>query len=96
MDAPRHPRRGASLGTVSSYSADPISRSADGATQKAGLKGGDLIVQIGTTEIGSGSDLMYVLGAAKPGEKTTSSKTVKVDAIFGALRSRQKTSSVEE
>ncbi|HVK86379.1 MAG TPA: M20/M25/M40 family metallo-hydrolase [Kofleriaceae bacterium] len=94
-------RRGASLGTVPSYSEDPNQPKGvllsdvvpDGAAQKAGLKGGDLIIQIGTTEIGSVSDLMYVLGAAKPGEKTTityvrGGKTYKVDATFGAPRSR--------
>ncbi|MDX2091120.1 MAG: M20/M25/M40 family metallo-hydrolase [Kofleriaceae bacterium] len=94
-------RRGASLGTVPSYSEDPNQPKGvllsdvvpDGAAQKAGLKGGDLIIQIGTTEIGSVSDLMYVLSAAKPGEKTTityvrDGKTRKVDATFGAPRSR--------
>jgi Tol biopolymer transport system component len=94
-------RRGASLGTVPSYNEDPNQPKGvllsdvvpDGAAQKAGLKGGDLIIQIGTTEIGSVSDLMYVLGAAKPGEKTTityvrGGKTFKVDATFGAPRSR--------
>ena len=72
-------RRGASLGTVPSYSEDPNQPKGvllsdvvpEGAAAKAGLKGGDLVTQIGTTEIASVSDLMYVLGAAKPGEKTT-------------------------
>ena len=65
----------------------------DGAAQKAGLKGGDRIIGVGTTEIGSVSDLMYVLIAAKPGEKTTityvrDGKTFKVEATFGAPRHR--------
>ena len=94
-------RRGASLGTVPSYSEDPNQPKGvllsdvvpEGPAAKAGLKGGDLILQIGTTEIASVSDLMYVLGAAKPGEKTTvtfvrNGKTEKVDATFGAPRSR--------
>ena len=93
-------RRGASLGTVPSYSEDPNQPKGvllsdvtpDGAAAKAGLKGGDLIVAIGTQEIGSVSDLMYVLQANKPGQKTTityvrSGKTVKVDAVFGTPRS---------
>ncbi len=66
----------------------------DGAAAKAGLKGGDLVTAIGTTEIGSVSDLMYVLTAAKPGEKTTitfvrDGKTHKVDAVFGQPRARK-------
>ena len=94
-------RRGASLGTVPSYSEDPNQPKGvllsdvvpDGAAAKAGLKGGDLIIAVGTTEIGSVSDLMYVLGSAKPGDKTTityvrGGKTVKVDATFGTPRSR--------
>lgn len=94
-------RRGASLGTVPSYSEDPnqpkgvllTDVTPGGAAQAAGLKGGDLIIAIGTTEIGNVNDLMYVLQAAKPGEKTTitfvrGGKTSKVDAVFGAPRSR--------
>ncbi len=94
-------RRGASLGTVPSYSEDPNQPKGvllsdvvpDGPAAKAGLKGGDLILQIGTTEIASVSDLMYVLGAAKPGEKTTvtfvrNGKQDKVDATYGTPRSR--------
>ena len=94
-------RRGASLGTVPSYSEDPNQPKGvllsdvvpDGPAAKAGLKGGDLIIQIGTTEIASVSDLMYVLGAAKPGEKTTvtfvrNGKQDKIDATFGTPRSR--------
>jgi len=92
-------RRGASLGTVPSYSEDPNQPKGvllsdvlpEGAAAKAGLQGGDLIVQIGTTEIASVRDLMYVLSAAKPGEKTTitfvrGGKTHKVEATFGAPR----------
>jgi S1-C subfamily serine protease len=94
-------RRGASLGTVPSYSEDPNQPKGmllsdvmpDGPALKAGLRGGDLIIQVGTTEIASVSDLMYVLAAAKPGDKTTilfirNGKTEKVEATFGAPRSR--------
>jgi Tol biopolymer transport system component/S1-C subfamily serine protease len=94
-------RRGASLGTVPSYGEDPNQPKGvllsdvvpDGAARKAGLQGGDRIIGVGTTEIGSVSDLMYVLTAAKPGEKTTityvrGGKTYKVEATFGAPRHR--------
>ena len=94
-------RRGASLGTVPSYSEDPSApkgmvlsdATPGGPAATAGLKGGDRIIAIGTTEIGNVQDLMYVLQAAKPGEKTTityvrGGKTFKVDAVFGAPRSR--------
>jgi len=95
-------RRGASLGTVPSYGEDPNQPKGvlltdvipDGAAAKAGLKGGDLIITIGTTEIANVSDLMYVLETSKPGEKTTityvrGGKTEKVEATFGAPRSRK-------
>ncbi|MBL0218659.1 MAG: M28 family peptidase [Myxococcales bacterium] len=95
-------RRGASLGTVPSYSEDPNLPKGvlltdvipDGAAAKAGLKGGDLIVQIGTTEIANVNDLMYVLETAKPGTATTitfvrNGKTEKVDATFGQPRGRK-------
>jgi S1-C subfamily serine protease len=39
----------------------------DGPAAKAGLKANDRIVQIGTVEIRSVNDLMFVLQAAKPG-----------------------------
>jgi S1-C subfamily serine protease len=94
-------RRGASLGTVPSYSEDPnqpkgvllTDTTPGGPAATAGLKGGDLIIAIGTTEIGNVNDLMYVLQAAKPGQKTTITfirmgKTQTVDAVFGAPRSR--------
>ncbi len=95
-------RRGASLGTVPSYSEDPNQPKGvlltdvvpDGAAAKAGLKGGDLIVQIGTTEIANVNDLMYVLETAKPGTATSityvrNGKTEKVDATFGQPRGRK-------
>ena len=95
-------RRGASLGTVPSYSEDPNQPKGvlltdvipDGAAAKAGLKGGDLIVQIGTTEIANVNDLMYVLETAKPGTTTSityvrGGKTEKVDATFGQPRGRK-------
>jgi S1-C subfamily serine protease len=68
-------RVGASLGTIPSYSEDPNAPPGmvlsdvkpDGPAAKAGLKGGDRIVQIGTVEIRGINDLMFVLQSAKPG-----------------------------
>ena len=66
----------------------------DGAAAKAGLKGGDLITQVGTTEIANVNDLMYVLETAKPGTTTTityvrNGKTEKVNAVFGQPRGKR-------
>jgi Tol biopolymer transport system component len=68
-------RVGASLGTIPSYSEDPNQPPGmvlsdvvpDGPAAKAGLKAGDRIVQLGTVEIRSVNDLMFVLQSAKPG-----------------------------
>ncbi len=65
---------GASLGTIPEYSDDGkvpgMLLSAvvgGGPADKAGLRRGDRIVQIGTTEVRNVQDLMLVLGQAKPG-----------------------------
>jgi len=89
-------RQGASLGTIPSYDSDPSGpRGAtlsdvrpDGPAAKAGLKGGDRIIAIGTAEVAGVADLMYVLQASKPGTETTitfvrDGKTQKVKATFG-------------
>ena len=60
---------------------------------KAGLKAGDRIVDIGGTEVRNVHDLMFVLTAHKPGEKTRvtyvrDGKRATVEAVFGAPRSR--------
>jgi Tol biopolymer transport system component len=94
--------RGASLGTIPSYSEDPSAPPGvvlsdvvpDGAAQKAGLKAGDRIVDIGGTEVRNVHDLMFVLTAHKPGEKTRvtyvrDGKRATVEAVFGAPRSRR-------
>lgn len=95
-------RSGASLGTVPSYTEDPNAPPGmvlsdvvpDGPAQKAGLKGGDRIVQIGTVEIRSVNDLMFVLQAAKPGTdvKITFVRDGKhhtVTATYGVPRGRK-------
>ncbi|HEY5951491.1 MAG TPA: M28 family peptidase [Kofleriaceae bacterium] len=95
-------RVGASLGTVPSYSEDPNAPPGmvlsdvvpDGPAQKAGLKGGDRIIQIGTIEIRSVNDLMFVLQTAKPGTdvKITfvrDGKHQTVTATYGVPKARR-------
>jgi hypothetical protein len=95
-------RRGASLGTVPSYSEDPNQPKGmvisdvvpEGPAAKAGLKAGDRIIQIGTAEIANVSDLMYVLEAAKPGTAVQvtfvrDGKPQTVTATYGVPRGRR-------
>jgi hypothetical protein len=89
----------ASLGTIPDYAGPPDKRPgvllsgvrAGGAADKAGLKRGDVIVRLGTSEIRSVEDLMYVLNASKPGETVTATvfregKEVKMDVTFQEAR----------
>jgi len=95
-------KRGASLGTVPSYTEEPNQPKGmviadvvpEGAAAKAGLKAGDRIIQIGTAEIASVSDLMYVLEAAKPGTQVQvtfvrDGKSQTVTATYGVPRGRR-------
>ncbi len=95
-------RAGASLGTVPSYSEDPNQPPGvvlsdvipGGAAQKAGLKAGDRIVQVGTIEIRSINDLMFVLQTAKPGTDVKVSfvrdgKVQTATATYGVPRGRK-------
>lgn len=95
-------RVGASLGTVPSYSEDPNQPPGvvlsdvvpEGAAAKAGMKAGDRIVQIGSIEIRSVNDLMFVLQTAKPGTdvKVTfvrDGKHQSVTATYGVPRGRR-------
>jgi len=95
-------RRGASLGTVPSYSEDPNAPRGmvladvvpEGPAAKAGLRAGDRITAIGTAEIASVADLMYVLEAAKPGQTVTvtfvrDGKTQQVVATYGVPKGRR-------
>lgn len=69
----------ASLGTVPNYAGPPPGVKgvllddvrAGGGADKAGIKRGDVIVKIGTFDVGSVEDLMFVLMQAKPGETVT-------------------------
>jgi Tol biopolymer transport system component len=66
----------ASLGTIPDYAGPPAGTRGvllagvrpGGAAEKAGLQRGDLLVKLGTHDIGSVEDLMYALNASKPGE----------------------------
>jgi len=95
-------RHGASLGTVPSYTEDPAAPPGvqlsdvvpEGPAAKAGLKGGDRIIQVGAVEIRNIHDLMFVLESAKPGTPTKitfvrDGKQQTVDATFGVPRSRR-------
>jgi Zn-dependent M28 family amino/carboxypeptidase len=95
-------RRGASLGTVPSYSEEPNQPKGvvlsdvvpEGAAQKAGLKAGDRIIQIGTHEVATVPDLMFVLEQSKPGSETTivfirEGKQQSVKATFQAPKGRR-------
>ncbi|HWU90613.1 MAG TPA: PDZ domain-containing protein, partial [Kofleriaceae bacterium] len=90
-------RRGASLGTVPSYNDDPNQPKGlvlsdvvpNGPAAKAGLRAGDRITLIGTHEITSAADLMFVLQKEQPGTTTTitfvrDGKTQTVTATFAA------------
>jgi hypothetical protein len=94
-------KRGASLGTIPSYVEDPSAPPGmiisdvvpDGPAQKAGLKGGDRLIKLGTIEIRNVEDLMFVLTSAKPGEKVKvtvvrDGKQITVEATYGQPRQR--------
>jgi S1-C subfamily serine protease len=76
-DTGDHRGWGASMGTIPTYDQDPSAPPGmivndvvpEGPAQLAGIKAGDRIVEIGTTEIRSVYDLMYVLQHVKPGDK---------------------------
>jgi Iap family predicted aminopeptidase len=93
---------GASLGTVPSYSEDPNLPPGvllsdvlpEGAAAKAGLRGGDRIIKVGSVDIRSINDLMFVLQAAKPGQDTKivfvrDGKEQTVNATFGLPRGKR-------
>jgi Tol biopolymer transport system component len=93
--------RGSSLGTIPSYGEDPSAPPGmlisdvvpGGAAKKAGLRGGDRIVDINGTEIRNVHDLMFVLVANKPGTKARitfvrAGKRLTAEAVFGAPHRR--------
>ena len=93
---------GAALGTVPSYSEDPNLPPGvllsdvvpGGAAAKAGLKGGDRIIKIGSVEIRNINDLMFVLQAAKPGTEAKitfvrAGKEQTLSATYGVPRGKR-------
>ncbi|MBK7533875.1 MAG: M20/M25/M40 family metallo-hydrolase [Myxococcales bacterium] len=92
---------GASLGTIPAYDDDP-SRPAGvkvadvmpgGAAAKAGVKAGDILVGLDAATIRNLTDMMAVLGGAKPGQKVKISvlrdgKKLTLDGEYGAPRGR--------
>lgn len=91
----------ASLGTVPDYAGPPRGQQgvllADvrpgGGAEKAGMKRGDVLVKLGTFQVASVQDLMFVLMQAKPGESVTAvvlrdGKELKLTATFQEGRRR--------
>jgi hypothetical protein len=85
----------ASLGTIPDYAGPPAGTRGvllagvrpGGAAEKAGLRRGDLLVRLGTHDIGSVEDLMYALNAERPGETATATvirdgKTLTLEVTF--------------
>jgi hypothetical protein len=66
----------ASLGTIPDYAGPPDKRPGvllggvrpGGGAEKAGMKRGDVLIRLGSSEIRSVEDLMFVLNSARPGQ----------------------------
>jgi Tol biopolymer transport system component len=85
----------ASLGTVPDYAGPGAGKKGvllagvrpGGAAEKAGLQRGDVLVRLGTHEVASIEDFMYVLNASKPGETAVAvvlrdGKEIKLEVTF--------------
>ena len=85
----------ASLGTIPDYAGPPNGQKGvllsgvrpGGGADLAGMRRGDILVQLGTHDIGGVEDLMYALNASKPGETVTATvlrdgKPLKLSATF--------------
>ena len=86
---------GASLGTIPDYAGPPAGTPGvllagvrvGGPAEKGGLKRGDILIRLGTHQIRSVEDLMFALGASKPGETVNAvvlreAKEVKLPVTF--------------
>jgi S1-C subfamily serine protease len=67
---------------------------AGGAAELAGLRRGDLLVQLGRFELGGVEDLMYALNASKPGESVTAvvlrdGQELRLEVTFQESRGRK-------
>ena len=91
----------ASLGTIPDYAGPGPGKTGvllsgvrpGGAAEKAGMRRGDILVRLGTHDIRSVEDLMYVLNDSKPGETVKAvvergGKRVEVEATFQESRGR--------
>ena len=93
----------ASLGTIPDYAGPGPGKSGvllggvrpGGAAEKGGMRRGDLMIRLGSHDINSIEDFMYVLNASKPGETTKvvvirDGKRVELEVTFqeGGARSR--------
>jgi len=89
----------ASLGTIPDYAGPPAGQKGvllagvrpGGAAEAGGLLRGDILVRLGTHEIGSVEDLMYVLNASRPGERVKATvlrdgRELKLDVTFQESR----------
>ncbi len=94
------PRGGASLGTIPAYDDDPSRPPGvavsdvvpGGAAAKAGVKAGDILVALDANQIRSLTEMMAVLGQAKPGQKVKitvlrDGKKLTLDGEYGTPRS---------
>jgi S1-C subfamily serine protease len=89
---------GASLGTIPDYAGGQrgvllAGVRPGGAADKAGMRRGDLLVRLGTHEIASVEDFMYVLNGYKPGETATAvvvreGREVRIEVTFQEGRRR--------
>jgi Tol biopolymer transport system component len=92
---------GAYLGTVPDYVGPPDGRTGmllagvrpRGPADRAGLRRGDLLLKIGTHDIRNVRDLVFVLRAAKPGEKAVAvverdGKRLELEVTFGRAPGR--------
>ncbi|HZN93752.1 MAG TPA: M20/M25/M40 family metallo-hydrolase, partial [Myxococcales bacterium] len=91
----------ASLGTIPDYAGPPGGQKGvllagvrpGGGADQAGMRRGDLLVKLGTHEIGGVEDLMYALNASKPGETVTATvmregKELRLTATFQESKRR--------
>jgi Tol biopolymer transport system component len=91
----------ASLGTIPDYAGPGPGKTGvllsgvrpGGAAEKAGMRRGDVLVRLGTHDIRSVEDLMYVLNDSKPGETVKAvvergGKRVELEATFQESRGR--------